>query len=102
MAAEDVQNVYELREKRSKYASKYIVIFVDDKVWRTVYWLTTQYPQISIKPEKWMNSSESYWEKKETLELGVDEIIRKAQQKALNIMEILLRLRLTLEGAIAY
>ena len=49
-----------------------------------------------------MNSSESYWEKKETLELGVDEIIRKAQQKALNIMEILLRLRLTLEGAIAY
>ena len=56
--------------------------------------MITQYPQISIKPEKWMNSSKSYWEKKETLELGVDEIIEKAQQKALNIMEILLRLRL--------
>ena len=60
MAAEDVQNVYELREKRSKYASLYlqiairiyIIIFVDDEVWRTVYWLTTQYPQISIKSEK--------------------------------------------------
>ena len=49
-----------------------------------------------------MSSSRSYWEKKENLELGVDEIKGKAQQKALNIMEILLRLRLTLEGAIAY
>ena len=67
-----------------------------------MYWLTTQYPQVSINPEKWMSSSRSYWEKKENLELGVDEIIGKAQQKALNIMEILLRLRLTLEGAIAY
>ena len=57
---------------------------------------------MSINPEKWMSSSRSYWEKKENLELGVDEIIGKAQQKALNIMEILLRLRLTLEGAIAY
>ena len=49
-----------------------------------------------------MSSSRSYWEKKENLELGVDEIKGKAKQKALNIMEILLRLRLTLEGAIAY
>ena len=72
MAAEDVQNVYELREKRSKYASLnlqiairiYIIIFVDDEVWRTVYWLTTQYPQISIKSEKSMNSSKNYWEKR--------------------------------------
>ena len=56
--------------------------------------MTTQYPQISINAEKWTNSSRSYWEKKENLELGVDEIIGKAQQKALNIMEILLRLRL--------
>ena len=72
MAAEDVQDVYELREKRSKYASLYlqiairiyIIIFVDDEVWRTVYWLTTQYPQISIKSEKWMNSSKNYWEKR--------------------------------------
>ena len=40
--------------------------------------------------------------KKEHLELDVDVIIEKAQQKALNIMEILLTLWLTLEGAIAY
>ena len=98
----DVQNVYESCEKRTKYASKYIVIFVDDKVWRIVYWLTTQYPKISINPEKWMNSSKSYWEKKGNLELEVDVIMEKAQQKALNIMEILSRLWLTLEGAIAY
>ena len=62
--------------------------------------MTTQYPQIN--PEKWMNSSKSYWGKKENLELGVDEIIEKTQQKALNIMEMLSRLWLTLEGAIAY
>ena len=40
--------------------------------------------------------------KNENVELGVDEIIEKAQQKAQNIMEILSRLWLTLEGAIAY
>ena len=39
-----------------------------------------------------MNYSKSYWGKKENLELGVDEIMEKAQQKALNIMEILSRL----------
>ena len=49
-----------------------------------------------------MNSSKSYWEKKGNLELEVDVIMEKAQQKALNIMEILSRLWLTLEGAIAY
>ena len=26
----------------------------------TLYWLTTQYPVISINPEKWMNYSKSY------------------------------------------
>ena len=31
MAAEDAQNVYELREKRTKYANKYIIL-VDNPV----------------------------------------------------------------------
>ena len=91
-----------IREKRTKYANKYIVIFADDKVRRTVYWLTTQCPHFSLNPGKWMNSSKGYWEKKKNLELEVDEIMEKAQQKALNIMEILSRLWLTLERAIVY
>ena len=49
-----------------------------------------------------MNSSKGYLEKKKNLELEVDKIIGKAQQKALNIMEILSRLWLTMEGAIVY
>ena len=49
-----------------------------------------------------MNSSKGYWEKKKNLELEVDEVMEKAQQKALNIMEILSRLWLTLERAIVY
>ena len=36
------------------------------------------------------------------MELGLDEIMEKAEQNALNIIEILSRLWLTLEGAIAY
>ena len=35
--AEDAQNVYELREIHTKYANKYIGIFVQDKFWRTVF-----------------------------------------------------------------
>ena len=68
----------------------------------TLYWLTTQYPVISINPEKWMNYSKNYWEIKENLELGLDEMMEKAEQKALNIIEIQSRLWMTLEGAIAY
>ena len=49
-----------------------------------------------------MNSSKGYLEKKKNLELEVDKIIGKAQQKALKIMEILSRLWLTMEGAIVY
>ena len=91
--AEDTQNVYELCEKHKKYTNKYIGIFVQNKVWRTVFWFTTQYPQISINSEKWINSSKSYWKKKKkNLELGVDEIMEKAQQKALSIMGPLSRL----------
>ena len=41
-------------------------------------------------------------EKKKNLELGVDEIMQKAQQKALSIMGPLSRLWLTLEGVITY
>ena len=49
-----------------------------------------------------MNYSKNYWEIKENLELGLDEIMEKAEQKALNFIEIQSRLWMTLEGAIAY
>ena len=60
-----------------------------------------QYSQISIIPEKRINSSKSYWKKKK-LDLGVDEIMEKSQQKDLSIMGPLSRLWLTLEAAAAY
>ena len=71
MVVEDAQNVYGLCKKLAKYTNKYIGIFVHDKVCRTVFWLTTQYPQISINPEKWINFQLFF--------LEVDEIMEKVQ-----------------------
>ena len=63
--AKDPQNVFELPEELLNYANKYIGVFCLIKIWRAVFWPTTQYPQISINPQKLMISSKSYWEKKE-------------------------------------